>query len=110
MTYYIENIYICLAMPLFVSVLYLRGKKRLSVAFLLIGMTACLLSSYISSFAVALHHTTLVAASIELTPIIEECMKLFPILFYLMVFEPKKEEAADEVVVAAIGFATFENV
>ncbi|MBP0972200.1 MAG: PrsW family intramembrane metalloprotease [Oscillospiraceae bacterium] len=110
MTYYIENIYICLAAPLLVSVLYLRGKKQASMIFLLVGMTACLLSSYISTFAAAIHQTTLVMASVEITPIIEESMKLFPILFYLMVFEPKKEQAADEAVVSAIGFATFENV
>ena len=99
MTYYIENIYICLAAPLMVSVLYLRGKKQASMIFLLVGMTACLLSSYISTFAAAVLQTTLVMASVEITPIIEESMKLFPILFYLMVFEPKKEQAA-----------TFENV
>ena len=110
MTYYIENIYICLAAPLLVSVLYLRGKKQASMIFLLVGMTVCLLSSYISTFAAAVLHTTLVMASVEITPIIEESMKLLPILFYLMVFEPKKEQAADEVIVSAIGFATFENV
>lgn len=110
MTYYIENIYICLAAPLMVSVLYLRGKKQASMIFLLVGMTACLLSSYISTFAAAVLQTTLVMASVEITPIIEESMKLFPILFYLMVFEPKKEQAADEVIASAIGFATFENV
>ncbi len=110
MTYYIENIYICLAAPLLVSIMYLRGRKRAPMLFLLIGMTVCLLSSYISTFAAAVLQTTLVTASVEITPIIEESMKLFPILFYLMVFEPKKEQAAEDVVALAIGFATFENV
>ena len=53
MTYYIENIYICLAAPLLVSILYMRGRKRAPMLFLLIGMTVCLLSSYISTFAAA---------------------------------------------------------
>ena len=110
MTYYIENIFICLAAPLLLSVLYLRGKKQSSIIFLLAGMTSCLLSSYISTFAASVHRIDLTAASFEITPIIEEAMKLFPVLFYLMVFEPKKEQAADEVVLVAIGFATFENV
>ena len=77
--------------------------------FLLIGMTSCLLSCYISTFAAAKQGLSLAGASIEMTPIIEEGMKLFPILFYLMVFEPKKEQAADEVILLAIGFVTFEN-
>ncbi|MBR3446963.1 MAG: PrsW family intramembrane metalloprotease [Oscillospiraceae bacterium] len=110
MTYYIENIYICLAAPLLISVLYLRGKKQSSMIFLLTGMTVCLLSSYISTFAAAVLETELVTASVEITPIVEESMKLFPVLFYLMVFEPKKEQAAEEAVISAIGFATFENV
>ena len=110
MTYYIENIYICLAAPLLVSVLYLRGKNQASMIFLLTGMTVCLLSSYISTFAAAVLETELVTASVEITPIVEESMKLFPVLFYLMVFEPKKEQAAEEAVISAIGFATFENV
>ena len=110
MTYYIENIFICLAAPLLLTVLYLRGQKQRSILFLLVGMTDCLLSSYISTFAAAVHQTTLVKAAVEITPIIEESMKLFPVLFYLMVFEPKKDEAADGIVVSSIGFATFENV
>ena len=42
---YIENIYICLAAPLLIVVLCLRGQGKRSILFVLGGMTACLLSS-----------------------------------------------------------------
>ena len=36
---YIENIYICIAAPLIVSILCLRGRRRRSMLFFLGGMT-----------------------------------------------------------------------
>ncbi len=37
-------------------------------------------------------------------------MKIIPVLFYLMVFEPEVTDAADGALMMAVGFATFENV
>ena len=37
-------------------------------------------------------------------------MKLLPVLFYLLVFEPPREEATHGILMTAVGFATFENV
>jgi RsiW-degrading membrane proteinase PrsW (M82 family) len=78
--------------------------------FLLSGMAACLLSSYISTFIAAVQRTDLSSASLEISPLVEETMKLFPILFYLLIFEPKTRDIADSCLMTAIGFATFENV
>lgn len=37
-------------------------------------------------------------------------MKLLPLLFYLLVFEPKPEKIKTAAVITALSFATFENV
>ena len=37
-------------------------------------------------------------------------MKLLPLLFYLLVFEPEREHIKAAVLTIAAGFATFENV
>jgi RsiW-degrading membrane proteinase PrsW (M82 family) len=37
-------------------------------------------------------------------------MKFLPLLFYLLVYEPKKRLLSDAALFVAIGFATFENV
>ncbi len=107
---YIENIFICLAAPLLISVLCLKDVRRRMIISLLAGMTACLLSSYISTFiAVALKADRL-SASLEIAPVVEEIMKLFPLLFYLLVFEPRIEDASGSLLMISVGFATFENV
>ena len=107
---YIENIFICLAVPLLISAICLKGSRRRAIIFLLSGMTACLFSSYISTFVSASLHADRLSTSLEIAPIVEEIMKLFPLLFYLMVFEPRIEDATGSMLMIAAGFATFENV
>ena len=106
---YIENIYICLAAPILIASVCMRSRGRKMMLFLLAGMTMCLLSSYISTFLAVAQGMDRLSASLEMAPIIEELMKFLPILFYLLVFEPKKNEIADSTLMTAVGFATFEN-
>ena len=106
---YIENIYICLAAPILIAAVCMRSRGRRMMLFLLAGMTMCLLSSYISTFLAVAQGMDRLSASLEMVPIIEELMKFLPILFYLLVFEPKKNEIADSTLMTAVGFATFEN-
>ncbi|MBR2547002.1 MAG: PrsW family intramembrane metalloprotease [Eubacterium sp.] len=106
---YIENIFVCLAAPLLIAALCMAPRGRKMVIFTLSGMTVCLLSSYISTFLASIHGMSLMYASVEITPMVEEIMKFLPILFYLLVFEPKREEIADSVLMTSVGFATFEN-
>jgi len=110
MNIYIENIFICLAAPLIIAVLCFDSYRRRMTMFLLLGMTMCLLSSYISTFVAAAYGMGTELASVEVAPMVEEAMKLLPVVFYLVVFEPPKERALGNAVMVAIGFATFENV
>ncbi len=107
---YIENIFTCISAPLLIAVLCLRGSRRRMLLFLLAGMTACLLSSYISTFLAGLKGADRIAASVEISPVVEEIMKFFPVLFYLLIFDPPREEVAGGMLMLAIGFATFENI
>ena len=107
---YIENIYVCLAVPTILSIFCLRGRLRRATIFLLAGMTACLLSSYISSFLADVTGAGAFWAPLEISPVVEELMKFSPLLFWLLVFEPDKEDAYINMIVIALGFATFENV
>lgn len=107
---YIENIYICLAAPLLVAVLCLESYRRRIIIFMLSGMTMCLLSSYINTFLAAVYGLNALTASVEISPTVEEVMKLLPVIFYLLVFEPPKNRMAGNTITVAIGFATFENV
>ena len=92
---YIENVFVCIAAPLLIAILFLDKASRKSLAFFIAGMGMCLLSAYINTFFASLYGADLEQATVELAPAIEETMKLLPILFYLLVFEPtfRKHEA-----------------
>ena len=47
---YIENIFICLAIPLILSLFFTKGRARSFTLFLTVGMGVCLLGAYVSSF------------------------------------------------------------
>ena len=106
----IENVFICLAAPLLLSLLLLRRDWRRMLLFFIVGMTACLLSAYVTTFIAASLGADPESAAYEISPMVEEFMKIFPILFYIIVFEPRKEHATGAILMAAVGFATFENV
>lgn len=106
---YIENIYVCLAVPLFIAILCMRGRGRKMMTFVLSGMTVCLLSSYISTYIAILNNADTLSASLGISPVIEEIMKFLPVLFYLIIFEPDRHEIADSLLMTSVGFATFEN-
>ncbi|MBR3200712.1 MAG: PrsW family intramembrane metalloprotease [Mogibacterium sp.] len=106
---YIENIYVCLAAPIFIAILCIHTRGRRMMIFVLGGMTVCLLSSYISTFIASVEHVDALTASLEISPFVEEIMKLCPVFFYLLVFEPGREGISGSVLMTAVGYATLEN-
>jgi len=107
---YIENVFICISAPIIIAVLFLEGSNRRIMAFFLGGMVSCLLSSYISTFLAAFNGIDAQSASMMISPMVEETMKLMPVMYYILVFEPSKRAAAVGMVLVSLGFATFENV
>ncbi len=107
---YIENIFVCIAGPLLLATLYM-GKKYYDIFFFCIaGMGVCLLSAYINTFFAKLYNANFINATTQIAPVVEEIMKLLPLLFYLLVFEPKPEKINKAVLLVATSFATFENI
>ena len=107
---YIENIFLCMVMPMLVATVCAHRERRTSLIFALSGMTMCLCSAYISSFLAGVMGADVTSASTNIAPMVEEIMKLLPVLFYLLVFEPPRQSAANGILMSAVGFATFENV
>ena len=107
---FIENIFVCLALTLILSLLFTRGRARSFPLFVVAGMSVCLLSAYVSSFFMGYCGADARVAVIEITPVCEEILKLLPLLFYLLIFEPKPRELPGAALAIAVGFATFENV
>ena len=68
------------------------------------------MSAYINTFLAAVYQADALAATVEIAPVVEEVMKLLPLVFYLLVFEPEAERIKPAAITAALSFATFENV
>ena len=107
---YIENIFLCMVSPLLVAALCMSRRQLRFFLFGIAGMGVCLLSAYINTFLAAVCGADALAATVEIAPVVEEVMKLLPLAFYLIVFEPEDEQIKPAAVTLALAFATFENV
>ncbi len=106
---YAENILICIAIPLFIALFFIKGgAKRFLFAFL-IGMGVCLLSAYIGGFLESVSGMSSEDTSVFISPVTEEIMKFLPVLVYLFLFEPGDEEFVMVALGTGAGFATLEN-
>ena len=107
---YIENIFVCVAAPLLVAAFCMGRKYLRFFLFTFAGMGACLISAYVNTFFVAIYEATVFNATAEIAPVVEEVMKLLPLLFFLAVFEPTFARFRLAAVIVAASFATFENI
>ena len=98
---YIENIFLCMVSPLLVAALCMGRRQLRFFLFCIAGMGVCLLSAYINTFLAAVCQADALAATAEIAPVVEEMMKLLPLVFYLLVFEPE----GDKIKAAAITIA-----
>ncbi len=106
---YSENILICIAMPLLIALFFTKeNTKRFLTAFLM-GMLVCLLSAYISGFVNYLTGIGRDDMAIYYSPVIEEIMKLLPLLFYMFVLAADGNRMYTASIGIGLGFATFEN-
>ncbi|MCR5651114.1 MAG: PrsW family intramembrane metalloprotease [Lachnospiraceae bacterium] len=106
---YAENILLCIAIPLAVSLLFIRGNTRRYVGAFLSGMFMCLFSAYISSFLGSSLASTAEETSVFLSPVVEELMKLLPLLFFMILLEAEDTMLTMTAVAIGTGFATYEN-
>lgn len=107
---YIENIFICIAAPLLIAFLCMGKGYLRYLLYCLSGMGACMVSAYINTFFTLYYGTDAFHATVEIAPVIEETIKILPLLFYLFVFEPHPNDIKIAVLIMAVGFATFENI
>jgi len=107
---YIENIFLCMALPMVLSLFFTRGAARRFTLFVVVGMGVCLLAAYINSFFMGFYDVDLTLTAIEIAPICEELLKLLPLLFYFLVFEPEPPAITPAALAIGVGFATLENV
>lgn len=107
---YLENILVCIGVPFLIALLFVKGKQKEYLGFILCGMCCCLLAAYVTSFFMTIYGANELVTSVEITPVCEEMLKFLPFLLWLLIFEPQQEEILSAAMFIAIGFATFENI
>lgn len=107
---YSENVWVCLAVPLLLTLFFLRDKARQFVLNFLLGMAACLLGAYVSGFVDAASGLGVEDTAIFISPVVEEAMKFLPLLFYFLMFDPDDDHLILAAVGFGAGFASFENI
>lgn len=110
MSYNIENIFICLAAPFLIAALGTNAGNRKNYLFIVLGFVCCIISAYLNTFFSVLYNAQDTSAVLEISPVIEETVKLIPLLFGLIVFELQPKDGGNIIFNIAVGFATFENV
>ena len=110
MPYNIENIFICLAAPFLLAAFGTNTGNRKNYIFIVLGFVCCIISAYLNTFFSVLYGAQETSAVLEISPVIEETVKLIPLLFGLIVFELQPREGDNIIFNIAVGFATFENI
>lgn len=105
-----ENIFICLIAPCLLLFAFVERATRKHLSFVLIGMAMSLLSSYLNQFFMVCLDADVRMVSVEIAPICEEVGRSFPLVLWIFLTRPKKEEILPSSLFLAVGFATFENV
>lgn len=106
---YAENILLCIAAPLLLSLLFVRGQVQRYVLAFVAGMLACLLAAYVTGFLRLLVAWEETDIRVFLSPVVEELIKLIPLLILLLLTEPKDDALLLLAAALGTGFATFEN-
>lgn len=106
---YAESAFLLVVTPLVACLLCVKGRPRLIVASLVAGMTSCLLSAYVSATIAQMMGASTDMATVEISPFVEEVIKLLAPLFYLAVMTPRSDDINLAFIFVAVGFATMES-
>ena len=102
-------LFISIAAPLTMMLLICKDRTRALIAFFLSGTVACLFSGEVVGLIAKSSDFTLGYITTNFTPFCEELCKMAPILFYALVFRPKKQQLFECSFAVGAGFAVQEN-
>lgn len=106
------NLFISIAImaPLFLMLLFLRGRTQRVLAFAILGIYICLLSGEIDALIFDVSVFSEAFFTENVSPIVEETLKAIPIFVYVFAFKPNKQSIVECALALGVGFAIMENV
>ncbi len=103
-------LFICITIPIIMLIPLLGKRSRQIVSFMLIGCFVCLFASELNgAVRNLLFDKSLLYITTSVTPVIEECCKAVPILFYAYIFTDDQGTILEISMATGIGFAILEN-
>lgn len=103
------NIFIAVATPFLICSFLVEKREQVRLVSMLAGFTTAFLTGYANSFFVELFGLDVVTATQNMTPIVEEIMKLLPVLFFALGFAEDKKQIQVVAVEIGLGFSIMEN-
>lgn len=102
-------LFICVVAPLFLMLPLLKKKSKLVMEYMIIGIVLSLFVSEINSIILNLIDSDTLYVTTTVTPVTEEIIKAFPVLFYAFIFSDNKKTLIPISLATGIGFGLFEN-
>ena len=102
-------LFICMFVPLLLSLPLIQKTSRRVMVFILIGISAALFISEINGLMLRLLGYDALYVTTTVTPATEEIIKAIPILIYAFVISDNRDKLISSSFALGIGFALFEN-
>lgn len=103
-------LFICLAIPLSMTLFLFKGSSRAVFSFLIIGMFTALISGEINTLAKVISVIDPQLLSINVAPLVEETAKAIPIIFIAFLIRPSRQKLVEFALATGVGFALLENI
>ncbi len=103
-------LYICFLIPMALSLFIMQKKSRLTVAFILIGTTVCILASEVNNHVYLAINRDMLYFTTTVAPVTEELLKALPILLYALFISDDRQKLAQSAFAVGLGFAIIENM
>ena len=102
-------IYICMMVPMIMSLALLQYKAKLVMGFVLIGCTICLVASELNGVLYP-YFDDMISFCTTISPITEEVLKALPILYFAFVISDNQNNLIQLAFAVGLGFAIMENM
>jgi len=102
-------LFICVDIPLLVSMPLFEKKARINVLFFVVGSFMCMFVSTVNGFIRNFFGGDLFMVTTTYTPITEEILKAIPVLLYAFLFTSNRKDLLSVSIATGIGFAILEN-
>ena len=102
-------VFICLMVPMLMSLGLLQHRSRLVMGFVLIGSTVCLVASELNGVLFP-YFDDMLSFCTTISPITEEILKALPILYFAFVISDNRTTLVQISFAVGLGFAIMENM